>query len=327
MRISDSARCALGVCATVAIIAGCSGGSQSSLGSSSGVIPTQSTLSRYASHRVGKDVQTETVLYSFAGGTDGDIPDDQLINVGGTLYGTTYYGGASNNGTIFAITTSGAYSQLYSFAGGSDGAHPQCRLVNVGGTLYGTTWAGGTSNDGTVFKITTSATETVLHSFTGSDGANPIAGLTYVGGKLYGSTHLGGASSSGTIFKITTSGAEAVLHSFAGSDGALPTSELVNVSGTLYGTTNSGGASNDGTVFQITTSGAETVLHSFSGSDGIGPFNEGGLIRVGGRFMAQLVALGVRSAWARSLRSRLPAHLRISIASKAGPTAKVHMPA
>ena len=50
---------------------------------------------------------TETVLYSFKGGSSGDgtLPDAGLINVNGTLYGTTSVGGANDLGTVFAITT------------------------------------------------------------------------------------------------------------------------------------------------------------------------------------------------------------------------------
>jgi uncharacterized repeat protein (TIGR03803 family) len=50
---------------------------------------------------------TERVLYSFAGGSDGQWPIAPLTNVGGTLYGTTRNGGAYDSGTVFKITTSG----------------------------------------------------------------------------------------------------------------------------------------------------------------------------------------------------------------------------
>ena len=42
-----------------------------------------------------------SVVYSFKGGSDGASPFSGLVNVGGTLYGTTYFGGASGNGTAF----------------------------------------------------------------------------------------------------------------------------------------------------------------------------------------------------------------------------------
>lgn len=48
---------------------------------------------------------TETVLHAFAGGTDGAYPRGGLV-IGnkGYLYGTTFLGGASNDGTIFRVT-------------------------------------------------------------------------------------------------------------------------------------------------------------------------------------------------------------------------------
>jgi uncharacterized repeat protein (TIGR03803 family) len=82
-----------------------------------------------------------------------------LINVNGTLYGTTWSGGSSNGGTVYRISTTGSEKVLYSFAGGSDGAHPSAALLNVKGTLYGTTAYGGGgsgcgSGCGTVFALT-----------------------------------------------------------------------------------------------------------------------------------------------------------------------------
>ncbi len=48
---------------------------------------------------------TETILYNFTGSTnnDGAEPYSDLIYSGGTLYGTTYVGGTSNNGTVYTV--------------------------------------------------------------------------------------------------------------------------------------------------------------------------------------------------------------------------------
>ena len=238
---------------------------------------------------------TETVLHSFGGTTnDGVFPYAGLLNVKGTLYGTTYYGGTNSYGTVFSITPSGTETVLYSFAGheNGDGLEPEAGLINVKSTLYGTTSGGGTYYGGTVFSITPSGTETVLHSVGGSgDGTYPYAGLINVKGTLYGTTVAGGSSTCrhytldgcGTVFSITPSGTERVLYNFAGGsgDGANPYAGLLNVNGTLYGTTEEGGVHGHGTVFKITTRGKETVLHSFGRSgDGAHPY--AGLINVNG---------------------------------------------
>lgn len=95
----------------------------------------------------------EKVVYSFLGGSDGSDPEGSLIDVGGTLYGTTESGGAycqinSGCGTIFSINTAGQEQVLHSFAGGSDGSQPAAGLTLLNGTLYGTTYLGGNSSDG-----------------------------------------------------------------------------------------------------------------------------------------------------------------------------------
>jgi uncharacterized repeat protein (TIGR03803 family) len=149
---------------------------------------------------------TETILYSFAGGSDGEHPYAGVIQGNdGNFYGTTYQGGSSGFGTVFKITPSGIETILYTFAGGSDGANPEAGLVQGSdANFYGNTFQGGTSGFGTVFKITPSGTETVLHSFAGSsDGANPSANLLQSSdGSLYGSTGAGGAGGFGTFFKV-----------------------------------------------------------------------------------------------------------------------------
>jgi len=202
----------------------------------------------------------ETVIHSFAGNTsgagDGAEPQAGLVNIHGTLYGTTLTGGSGNEaegGTVFSITPSGSETVLHSFQGGADGLAPASGLVDVGGRLYGTTGGGGAHNDGTVYSITTSGVEHVLHSFgSGTDYGSP-SGLVNVGGTLYGTTSGGGAYYSGTVFSMTKGGSETVLYTFTGGqDGKFPIAGLVDVGGVLYGTTSEGGSHMDGTVFSVT---------------------------------------------------------------------------
>jgi uncharacterized repeat protein (TIGR03803 family) len=145
----------------------------------------------------------ESVLHSFAGGTDGSNPQGSLLNVGGVLYGATSYGGSGGGGTIFKITASGEESVVHAFSySGVDGAGPGA-LTDVNGTFYGTLSGGAGNNYGAVFSLTTSGVETLLHTFNGADGAYPEQSLTYANGTLYGMTYKGGAYGLGTIFSVT----------------------------------------------------------------------------------------------------------------------------
>ncbi len=234
------------------------------------------------------------VVYAFGGDHDGVHPYAGLLNVNGTLYGTTIQGGADrcgakgkSCGTVFSVTAAGKEHVLYRF-NGSSGSFPRASLVDIKGILYGTTSGGGPHGDGTVFSVTTAGNEKVLHSFGGgSDGMGPVANLLDVDGTLYGTTTGGGANNGGTLFSVTTTGKEKVLHGFGGvSDGSNPSAGLINVNGTLYGTTYNGGLGCAGSygcgiVFKIATTGKEKVLHRFSGgSDGAHP--QGSLIDVNG---------------------------------------------
>ncbi|QAU23136.1 DUF3466 family protein [Dyella sp. M7H15-1] len=216
---------------------------------------------------------TESVIYTFTGGSDGRNPYGQLIqDASGNLDGTTYYGGASDDGTVFRLAPDGlgGYTEnvLYAFKGGADGSGPIAGLVGgivASSNLYGTTYQGGASNAGTVFELAPNGsggyTESVLYAFTGgSDGSAPIAGLIQdASGNLYSTTVFGGAYGQGTVFKLTPNGfggyTENVLYAFTGgNDGGNPYAGALiqDGIGNLYGTTVYGGTYNDGTVFKIT---------------------------------------------------------------------------
>jgi uncharacterized repeat protein (TIGR03803 family) len=228
------------------------------------------------------------IVHTFIRSRDGWYPQAALLNVNGTLYGTTCGGGGigGGNGTAFTITPSGHEHMITSFQLAGGAPPSRGRLVDLNGTLYGTASGGGKYGEGAVFSLSTSGREKLLYSFKGSskDGADPEGGLTAIKHTLYGTTKGGGAYGDGTMFSITPTGKETVLYSFTGSDGSGPVATLLNVNGTLYGTTSFGGAYNYGTVFSITLSGHETVLHSFdpngSGFDGADP--ESGVIDVNG---------------------------------------------
>lgn len=260
---------------------------------------------------------TLTTLYSFCAQTnctDGAAPLYGVIHGSdGNFYGTTNLGGASNQGTVFRITTTGALTALYNFcsqANCTDGAAPYGALIQAtDGNFYGTTAHGGlnangTSNTGgTVFKITSGGVLTTLHNFctqtSCTDGSVPQAGLVQgKDGNFYGTTLSGGVKGSGTVFKITPAGAMTRLYSYCSktncTDGDAPEGPLVQASnGAFYGTTSARGANGTGTVFEITTLGVLTTLHTFPTGGGQ-PF--GGLIQAKDGFLYGTASAGGANA-------------------------------
>lgn len=157
-----------------------------------------------------------TNLHSFTGGSGGSHPFAGLILSGNTLYGTSYDGGSSGYGTVFALKTDGTgFTNLHSFTAvsssfpyyaNSDGANPYASLTISDNTLYGTAEIGGSSGNGTVFALNTDGTGfTNLYSFTGGDdGLFPKGSVTVSGNTLYGTTFAGGGSSGfGTVFSLS----------------------------------------------------------------------------------------------------------------------------
>ncbi|MGB8519163.1 MAG: choice-of-anchor tandem repeat GloVer-containing protein [Candidatus Tumulicola sp.] len=245
------------------------------------------------------------VLHTFKGGSgDGAASLATLfMDKSGDLYGTTFYGGQYDEGTLFKLhpKPAGGYTEtiVHSFGSGQDGAYPVTGVIEVNGILYGTTLGGGTysldickasggspnGTCGTVYRVNpATGAERVLHSFgNGNDGASPWASLLNVGGTLYGTTDLGGAPAQhlcGTVFSIGTDGSnERVVHPFYNDpDGCNPFASLSAVNGTLYGTTCCGGGNFcpntcNGTLFSVDLStGKEQVLHKFGqGQDGAEP--------------------------------------------------------
>jgi uncharacterized repeat protein (TIGR03803 family) len=100
-------------------------------------------------------------LYSFMGGEDGSQPLGAVVVTSNSVFGTTYLGGSSSNGTLFVfdLGETGLHT-LHQFsattgtaATNSDGASPTGDLLLLGRTLYGTTFGGGTSGQGTLFSL------------------------------------------------------------------------------------------------------------------------------------------------------------------------------
>jgi uncharacterized repeat protein (TIGR03803 family) len=157
---------------------------------------------------------TFKTLYAFKGSPDAGFPYGALaFDAAGNLYGTTYYDGANDLGSVYKLTkTDGTWSEsvLYSFKGGSDGSSPISNVVvDSAGNLYGTTSEGGAGcSCGTVFKLTAGRNgkwaETVAARFQGApDGAFVYNGMVAdSAGILYGATVHGGVDNEGAIYKF-----------------------------------------------------------------------------------------------------------------------------
>jgi len=244
---------------------------------------------------------TETVLYNFTGGTDGEYPGGVIRDAAGNIYGTAA-GGALGNGLVYKLDASGAETVLYSFTGGADGGSPWVPLIrDSSGNLYGTTASGGLGS-GVVFKLDTSGTETVLYSFTGgADGGSPNIIIRDSAGNIYGTAAAGGASGYGVVFKLDTTGTETVLHSFSGgTDSMYPDGLIRDPLGNLYGTAgglnlSSGFIKGYGVVFKLSPKGKFTVLHEFNHAEGA--FPAPGLIRDSAGTLYGTTELGGTSDW------------------------------
>ncbi len=238
---------------------------------------------------------TEIQLHQFVGGADGYFPGpgDLVFDGALNLYGTTFGGGANNQGTVYKLNYgNGKWTEgvIYSFAAGADGRNPYAGVTfDRAGNLYGTTSLGNITDNGTVFQLTPSApgwTEKVIYSFqNGSDGSFPVGGLIAdQSGNLYGTTAAGGSASGGggTVFELSPNSDGTwtfhLLYSLPGNFGAGPMSNLVMDSkGALYGTTQGDGTHSWGSVFKLTPSSSGpwnyTSVHDFvGGEDGYFPY-------------------------------------------------------
>lgn len=240
-----------------------------------------------------------TTLHAFAGAPgEGAFPIGNLIQgIDGNLYGTTFHGGANDQGTIFRISVTGTLNTLYSF-NGSNGLQPYAGLVqNMDGDFYGTTALGGAAPDclvscGTIFRITPKGKLQTLYTFCAqvgcADGSTPLGGVVFDSdGNFYGTTSSGGTGTQfcpfeggcGTLFRFSSQGIVTTLYSFCSQencvDGSTPVAgPISSTDGNLYGTTQLGGSSacelGCGTTFFISTAVLVT-LHRFINTDGADP--------------------------------------------------------
>jgi uncharacterized repeat protein (TIGR03803 family) len=253
--------------------------------------PTSLTTA-VATVRTFPDVQHKVqVLYTFSGGSgDGETPQAGLVaDAHGDLFGTTSFGGVSDDGTAFVLAPqSGGFSEsLIASFSSSTGTHPVSGLmIDSKGNLFGTTPSGGGSQGGgTVYELTPSSSGyglQILANFVplSATGDTPLAGLTSDGnGDLFGTTSEGGFCLGGTVFELSP--AFSVLHDFGCDDNVKQPASSVTLApdGSIFGTTEYGGNGpcdqGCGIVYKLTPGPSgytKKTVHAFQGgSDGANP--------------------------------------------------------
>ncbi|RAW02235.1 choice-of-anchor tandem repeat GloVer-containing protein [Pseudochryseolinea flava] len=140
-----------------------------------------------------------------------------FAEINGKLYGTTNFGGTSNQGVIFEYTlATNAYVKRHDFHGGvlSNSFYPTSLIAANNGKLYGTTHGGGVveqnfpSGCGTLYEYDLQTnTYTTKYNFLGGVGwlgdvgPFPSALVKGANGKLYGVTEFG-------VFEFNTQNGE-----------------------------------------------------------------------------------------------------------------------
>lgn len=232
---------------------------------------------------------SQSVLYSFTGGSDGSGPGAGLtLDRNGNVYGMTPTGGQYGLGVIYQLQPrlngTWKFNLIHAFTGGVDGGAGSAGrlLLDKSGNLFGVATVGGASGKGAVFELTLGSDNRwrlkTLYSFKGQpDAGFPYGGLLFdAAGNLYGTTYYDGANNLGSVYKLSMKNGvwnETVLYSFkGGTDGLGPISNLVlDAHGNLLGTTSEGGAGgcSCGTIFRLAQSSngqwRESVAYSFTG--------------------------------------------------------------
>lgn len=220
-------------------------------------------------YRIGTD-GTESVLYSFTGGVDGDHPGTDLggnlvAASDGNYYGTTLSGGSAGQGALFKLTPVGALTTIHNFSS-SDGTgvfSPSGYLIQgADGALYGSS----NGNAGSVYRCGLDGSFSALHVFNGADGAGTFGGVIQgTDGNFYGATGFGGANGFGTLFQVTPTGTFTTLWPFHYVDGFAPIAPLLEgTDGNLYGTTDTGGMSDLGVIFRYNAALPGVFISKFS---------------------------------------------------------------
>jgi len=198
----------------------------------------------------GQGGWTESVLYRFTGGQDGEQPFAGLIlDPQGNLYVTTLgpgygYGCPPSCGSVFELSPGSAgwtITVLHDFLGGADGDQPITQLaMDAAGNLYGTTGFGGANGSGVIYRLSKTKSSTwnfaALPFTAGQPQGSPIVNKD---GTIYGAA-LGGPYNCGVLYSFSLNAqkkvVKKVLYAFKGGrDGGIPLGLAQAQDGSFYG--------------------------------------------------------------------------------------------
>jgi uncharacterized repeat protein (TIGR03803 family) len=195
---------------------------------------------------------TETVLHSFAGGSDGSGAYTPIVDAAGNVYGvsTGAYGGC-NCVYKLAQNAKGIWTRtvIYTFQA-SQGSVNGVLVIDGAGNLYGGLSYYTNGSFSSVFQLTPSGdtwSETTLYTFSaGAVSNSTIAGLVVdSNGNVFGTLSETATATQGLVFELMPSSGgwqETTLYTFVGgASGSVPIGPLFLANGNVFGTTSSGG--------------------------------------------------------------------------------------
>ncbi|MGA9681688.1 MAG: choice-of-anchor tandem repeat GloVer-containing protein, partial [Candidatus Sulfotelmatobacter sp.] len=195
---------------------------------------------------------TETVLHSFAGGSDGSGAYTPVVDAAENVYGvsTGAYGGC-NCVYKLARNTQGIWTKtvIYTFQA-SQGYVNGVLVIDAAGNLYGGLSYYTNGSFSSVFKLAPSGdtwSETTLYTFSAGAVSNStiVALVVDSNSNVFGTLSETATATQGLLFELTPSSGswqETTPYTFVGgASGSVPFGPLFLANGNVFGTTSSGG--------------------------------------------------------------------------------------
>lgn len=223
----------------------------------------------------------EAVLHNFCSRpncADGSTPTYAYVIFDslGNMYGTTWTGGAHNDGVIWELSRSNGHWKETVLHNLRNGNGVSGLVMDSSGNLYGCTYDGPRA--GSVFELSLSQGHWTGKTIYNMD--ETYAGLAIDGaGNLFGTTL-------STVFELSPNGSGgwngSIIYNFVADEDAEFEIPTLDSAGNIYGTTESGGHLDYGAVWRLTPkntgSWTEETLYSFNGTQEDGSFPYAGVV-------------------------------------------------